>query len=171
MAVAVISTTMAYRLDRANRISLRRLARTYLDNGDRLLDETDPFGAAVWYSEAALQENADRQREQVYQTRIGSTLRHAPRLVVTMPSEPDQSANFAVFVGDGRQLLTVALHPKDPALLLTWWNAETGEKIKTTALHHWNVRQYSNTQFRAETIVWPATAGRTHLYSGSRKSS
>src|SRR5262249_54964371 len=60
--------------------SRRRLAQTYVLNGDRLQEAGDWHGALVWYAEALRLELDGPGREKIHRLRLGLILHHAPRL-------------------------------------------------------------------------------------------
>ncbi|MBY0230402.1 MAG: protein kinase [Gemmataceae bacterium] len=74
--------------------SRRRLARSHVLAGNRLLDEGDGFGALVWYAEA-LKLDAGTERERFHRLRLGMALRQWPALVSAW-KRPDEEGVVAL---------------------------------------------------------------------------
>ncbi len=90
--------------------SRRRLARSHVISGNRLLDEGDGFGALVWYAEALKLEAGDEEREKMHRLRIGLLLHHLPGLtaVSRRPDEFAPAEQIEAEVGPGHAQLTRA---------------------------------------------------------------
>src|SRR5262249_59322732 len=82
--------------------SRERLARFYLANGMRLMDEGELPAALPWLAEA-LKHEADPHREEMHRVRLAAVLRQCPRLVQFWVH--DRPVYHAEFSPDGRRIV------------------------------------------------------------------
>jgi serine/threonine protein kinase/WD40 repeat protein/tetratricopeptide (TPR) repeat protein len=86
--------------------SRRILARQYVANGSRLLDEGNRTDALVWFVEALRKDAADAERVAMHRRRIAATAQLCPRPErIWFHSGP---VSHALFSPDGRRVLTVS---------------------------------------------------------------
>src|SRR5262249_28459046 len=77
-----------------------RLARLYVSNGARQLDEGDWLGSLPWVAEALRREQDGREGAEVHRQRLGTILRHCPRLLQLWGS----GARWGALSPDGRHV-------------------------------------------------------------------
>jgi WD40 repeat protein len=99
----------------------KRLARQYVGNAVRALDEDDLFAALPWLVEALRQDEGRPEREQMQRLRLGSVLQECPRL--THLWFPPVEVIDLAFVGDR---LRVMLAEGNEAQV---WDALTEEPL------------------------------------------
>ncbi|MBI4661118.1 MAG: PD40 domain-containing protein, partial [Verrucomicrobia bacterium] len=78
--VAILAASGWYAVRRAERAANQSLARLHVEQGVRLMDEGDSFGALLWFVEALRLEEGHPEREARHRMRIASVLRPAPKL-------------------------------------------------------------------------------------------
>jgi WD40 repeat protein/ribosomal protein S27E len=106
--------------------SRRRLARLYSARGVQLMDDGDLFGSLVWFTESlALEEPA---RESVCRIRLGSVLRHCPKLVQMWVHQ--KYVGHAQFSHDGNHVLTAS---GDGTARV--WDTRTGQAVTAPLVH------------------------------------
>ena len=107
------------RLGEENR---HRLVRLNIANGVRLLDEGDPAGALLWFSEALPLVTNKPAEEAIHRIRIQQTLNELPRVLQVFPHE--NAVLSSAFSEDGRRIVTGT----DWGHLCVW-NAHSGAPL------------------------------------------
>jgi WD40 repeat protein len=82
----------------------QRIVRRDISEGTRLLDESDPAGALLWFAEALSSLTNDPAAESVHRIRIQQTLKELPRLLHLLPHE--HGVLVGAFSEDGRRVVT-----------------------------------------------------------------
>jgi WD40 repeat protein/tRNA A-37 threonylcarbamoyl transferase component Bud32 len=119
---AVRAIQNAARADANARESQQRLVRSYVADGNRLLDDGDPFAALLWFAEALRLDAGDPAQEAGHRLRLASTLRQSPRLLqVCIHGSPLSGATFN---RDGTRMLTTG---RDGTVLV--WDVESGQRL------------------------------------------
>ncbi|MCW3052862.1 MAG: High-affnity carbon uptake protein Hat/HatR, partial [Chthonomonadales bacterium] len=85
--------------------SRKHLARLYVANGMRLVDEGNLLEALPWLAEALKQDHGNREREEIHRMRLASVLRFCPRLT-DLYTQPTGTLNTVTVSRDGRRLAT-----------------------------------------------------------------
>lgn len=83
-----------------------QLVRARLDDGSRLLDEGDWFGALLPFADAYQLDQQDAGRAEIHRVRLSTILRQCPRLAQFWPHDGDIVQ--AEFTADGRRVLTAS---------------------------------------------------------------
>jgi eukaryotic-like serine/threonine-protein kinase len=83
-----------------------QLIRIDVANGVRALDNSDWYGALLWFTEALRQEKPGARDEQTHRYRIGAILNYSPRLLQLLAHEAH--INSASFSPDGHWVLTAS---------------------------------------------------------------
>ncbi len=83
-----------------------QLVRVQVDNGNRLAEEGDLFGALPWYTAAWELDKNDAERAQTHRVRIGAVLQQTPKLAGLWAH--DGAVRHAVFSPDGKYLATTS---------------------------------------------------------------
>jgi WD40 repeat protein len=110
--------------------SRESLARLYVAQGNRLVEEDDPAGALLWFVEALKKEEGKAEREDIHQLRLALTLMQCPKPVYL---QQIQGAEAAEFSPDGRRLLAVLTNQVGVGNLATItqtlriWDVATGQ--------------------------------------------
>ncbi|HSU56959.1 MAG TPA: WD40 repeat domain-containing serine/threonine-protein kinase [Candidatus Dormibacteraeota bacterium] len=112
----------AVRADANARESRRRLVRSYVTMGNRLVDDADPFTAMLWFAEALRLEEENLKQQLDHRVRLSTLLRESPRLMqVYNHGAPLTSASFS---RDGSKIVTSA---RDKIILI--WDATSGQRV------------------------------------------
>jgi len=85
--------------------SRKHLARLYVANGMRLVDEGNLLEALPWLAEALKLDHGNREREEIHRMRLASVLRFCPRLT-DLYTQPTGTLNAVTVSRDGRRLAT-----------------------------------------------------------------
>jgi len=85
--------------------SRKHLARLYVANGMRLVDEGNLLEALPWLAEALKLDHGNREREEIHRMRLASVLRFCPRLT-DLYTQPTGTLNAATVSRNGRRLAT-----------------------------------------------------------------
>ncbi|TAK96024.1 MAG: hypothetical protein EPO07_14890 [Verrucomicrobia bacterium] len=121
-ANATRATQNAARADANARENQRRLVRSYVASGNRLVDEGDPFAAMLWFAEALRLEEENSAQQLNHRVRLSTLLRESPRLLqVFNHGAPLTSASFS---RDGSKIVTAA---RDKTILI--WDSASGQKL------------------------------------------
>lgn len=118
-ALALEKTKLAENLAKLGDENRNRVVRSDIANGVRLLDEQDPSGALLWFSDALRFLTNNPSEEAIHRIRIQQTLDQTPRLLRVFPHQ--FSVGSAVFSPDGRFIATGTQHG-----FLQMWNATNG---------------------------------------------
>lgn len=111
----------AIRDDASASESRHRLVRSYVADGNRLVDEGDPFTAMLWFAEALRLDEGNPAAEANHRLRLSTLLRESPRLLQTFNhGAPLTSAGFS---RDGKRIVTTA---RDKTILV--WDAASGQR-------------------------------------------
>lgn len=102
--LATEKTRLADRLDRVGQENRQRLAHMNVASGVRLLDEGDPGGALLWFSEALPLVTNKPADESIHRIRIEQTLNEIPRVLQVFPHE--NIVWCSVFSADGSRIVT-----------------------------------------------------------------
>jgi serine/threonine protein kinase/WD40 repeat protein len=86
------------------RESQQRLARLYVSNGVRLMDDGDLLGSLPWFAEALRLDQDDPDRAAVHRTRLGAVLQRCPRLAHAWTEEG--RVFHVAFSPDGKFVVT-----------------------------------------------------------------
>jgi WD40 repeat protein/tetratricopeptide (TPR) repeat protein len=112
IVVAAVAVGAGFRIEAARQEAVAarhraedRLARTFVTNGTRHLEEEDWFGSLPWFAEALKVEQGDPERARVHRQRLGTFLRHCPRLVQLW----SPGIGWASLSPDGRQVFLTHL--------------------------------------------------------------
>ena len=84
--------------------NLRRLAHMNVASGIRLLDEGDPAGALLWFSEALPLVTNKPAAESIHRIRIQQTLNEIPQVLQVFPHE--NAVLSSAFSEDGKRIVT-----------------------------------------------------------------
>jgi serine/threonine protein kinase/WD40 repeat protein len=90
--------------ERKARESQQRLARLYVSNGVRLMDDDDLLGSLPWFAEALRLDRDDPARAAIHRTRLGVVLQHCPRLAHAWTEEG--RVFHVAFSPDGKLIVT-----------------------------------------------------------------
>ena len=111
----------AIRADASASESRHRLVRSYVADGNRLVDDGDPFTAMLWFAEALRLDEGNPAAETNHRLRLSTLLRESPRLLHTFNhGAPLTSAGFS---RDGKRIVTTA---RDKTILA--WDAVSGQR-------------------------------------------
>jgi serine/threonine protein kinase len=108
--------------------SRRRLARTYVNNGMREVDNDDLLGSMPWFTAALHLAHEDGRPEHTHRVRIASVLRRCPTIERLWPH--DDGVNLARFSPDGRHIVTAT-----DGQTARVWDVESSEPV-TPPLRH-----------------------------------
>jgi len=148
--------TEARRASSNEKDALKNLITQYVDNGNRLTEEGDLFGALPWYLKA-LEQEKDPAAIARHRFRIGANLHLAPKLVQLWTHEG--TVNDTAFSPDGR--LLVSASDDNTARL---WDTQTGES--GPVLPHTN--EVKRVRFSADgTRVLTIAGNRARLWSAA----
>ena len=121
-AQAIRAEQNAIRADASARESRQRLVRSYVADGNRLVDEGDPFVAMLWFAEALRLDEGNPAAELNHRVRLSTLLRESPRLLQVFDhGAPLTSAGFG---RDGSKIVTTA---RDKTILV--WDAAGGQRL------------------------------------------
>ena len=99
--------------------NLNRVFRLDIAKGVRLLDEGDPAGALLWFTDALPLMTNNPAEESVHRIRIQQTLDQTPRVLRVFPHE--SGLTVTAFSPDGRLIVTATKNGN-----IRVWNAESG---------------------------------------------
>ena len=133
--LATEKTKLADNLARLGEENRRRLAHMNVASGVRLLDEGDPAGALLWFSEALSLVNNKPADESIHRIRIQQTLNEIPRVLQVFPHE--NTVWRSAFSEDGRRIATGT-----ELGYLCVWDAHSGARLwQTLALGGYRILQ------------------------------
>jgi eukaryotic-like serine/threonine-protein kinase len=128
LSAAIVSTLFYLRAERAGRQARSVLGDAYVTQGMELVNQGDHFAALPWLVQALKLEQGGADRQEVHRIRLGTILRHAPRLVRLWSHEKEiYSVRFSP---DGRIVATASA---DKTARL--WDVTTGTAV-TDWLRH-----------------------------------
>jgi serine/threonine protein kinase/WD40 repeat protein len=142
--------------------SRRGLARNYVTNGLRRIEEGDPAGALPWLTAALSVDPADRQREEVHRLRLTAVLQQCPRLAQLWVVDSDiQNVTLSA---DGSRVALV-----DTVGRVHVWETSTGNEVFPplhdpgrrcfTAAFSPNGRLLATTHHQA-VVIWDSGTGK-----------
>jgi WD40 repeat protein/tRNA A-37 threonylcarbamoyl transferase component Bud32/Tfp pilus assembly protein PilF len=148
----------------------KRLARQYVSNAVRVMDEGDLFGALPWLAEAIRQDEGKPEREAMHRLRFGSVLSECPRL--TQLWFPPADVMALGFFGDGLRAIV------GEGKKVQVWDALSGEPLSEPLLHPFPAQFAAFSPDGARVLIGVRTTGaeaaRDHAFyvwdiAGSKK--
>ncbi len=118
-ALAAEKTELAGNLERVAEENRQRILRRDIASGVKLLDEGDPAGALLWFTDALPLVTNRPTEEAIHRIRIQQTLNQIPRLLQVFPH--GHTVTASAFSEDGRRIVTGT----DQGYLRVW-DAQSG---------------------------------------------
>ncbi|MEO8428932.1 MAG: serine/threonine-protein kinase, partial [Verrucomicrobiota bacterium] len=127
-ALMLIGIGAFYQAKQAEKVANRRLAETYIANGNRSIDDGDVSRALPWFAGALRLFEKDTHNNELQRIRVAGVLRECPKTVqVLVGTNVLDSADIST---NGQYLVTAGI---DPAVTL--WDATKGTPIRQLIGH------------------------------------